>query len=45
MTKPVPCGGCGATRNEDRCIGCLHDFKDGNSDWVSKYKKEGQGDG
>lgn len=22
----TPCGGCGATREVDRCIGCLHDF-------------------
>lgn len=25
--KPVPCGGCGALRPADRCVGCLHDFK------------------
>lgn len=31
MGKPVPdltipCGGCGATKDSERCIGCLHDF-------------------
>lgn len=25
--KPVPCGGCGAQRPADRCVGCFHDFK------------------
>jgi hypothetical protein len=24
--QATPCGGCGATRSEDRCIGCLHPF-------------------
>lgn len=22
----IPCGGCGATSSDQRCIGCLHDF-------------------
>lgn len=25
--KDVPCGGCGETEPEKRCLGCLHDFK------------------
>lgn len=25
-----PCGGCGETQPSRRCIGCLHDFGDGN---------------
>jgi hypothetical protein len=35
---PIPCGGCGAKRNADRCIGCLHDFGDDESAWVRKYR-------
>jgi hypothetical protein len=23
---PTPCGGCGATEERQRCIGCFHDF-------------------
>lgn len=26
--KVVMCGGCGATSSRQRCIGCMHDFKD-----------------
>lgn len=33
----IPCGGCGATRNDQRCMGCLHDFGDEASAWVRKY--------
>jgi hypothetical protein len=25
-TKETPCGGCGATTEKQRCIGCLHQF-------------------
>lgn len=35
--KPIPCGGCGATKNEDRCLGCFHDFGTPDSQWVHKY--------
>ena len=38
--KTVPCGGCGATNNSERCMGCLHDFKDGKSDWVHTAGKK-----
>jgi hypothetical protein len=33
----IPCGGCGATENAKRCIGCLHDFGTPESAWVKKY--------
>lgn len=33
----VPCGGCGATEDSQRCIGCLHDFGTPDSAWVRKY--------
>lgn len=39
QTNTVPCGGCGAIKNSERCIGCLHDFKDGESDWVHSVGK------
>ncbi|GAA5664933.1 hypothetical protein Brsp07_03432 [Brucella sp. NBRC 14130] len=29
-----PCGGCGATSDRERCIGCLHDFGTPESAWV-----------
>lgn len=29
-----PCGGCGATSDRERCIGCLHDFGTTESAWV-----------
>ncbi|PWL17433.1 hypothetical protein DKP76_11690 [Falsochrobactrum shanghaiense] len=30
-----PCGGCGATSERERCIGCLHDFGTPESAWVA----------
>lgn len=32
----APCGGCGATTDRERCIGCLHDFGTPESAWVRK---------
>jgi len=29
-----PCGGCGATIERERCIGCMHDFGTAESAWV-----------
>lgn len=29
-----PCGGCGATTEQQRCVGCLHDFGTKSSAWV-----------
>ena len=37
--KITPCGGCGAERDRDRCMGCLHDFGDEASAWVRKYHR------
>lgn len=34
--KTTMCGGCGETRPERRCLGCLHYFGDGD-EWVLKY--------
>lgn len=31
------CGGCGATKDAERCIGCFHDFGDPASAWVHRY--------
>lgn len=58
MTEPsedekrigIPCGGCGATADEDRCIGCLHDFGTPESAWVNELAAlirahRNQGDG
>lgn len=36
MVEYRPCGGCGAAKPEERCIGCLHSFFDG--DWPEKYQ-------
>lgn len=37
--QAVPCGGCGASKSEDRCIGCLHPFylDSLKSHWTAKY--------
>ncbi|SFF22218.1 hypothetical protein [Methylobacterium sp. yr596] len=32
-----PCGGCGATKDSERCMGCMHDFGDEASAWVRKH--------
>lgn len=32
MTEYTMCGGCGATKPEDRCLGCLHNFGGGSWD-------------
>jgi len=34
----VPCGGCGATSESDRCIGCMHDFTGSRStsQWLER---------
>lgn len=32
-----PCGGCGATSEQERCIGCLHDFGTPESAWVATH--------
>jgi endonuclease YncB( thermonuclease family) len=37
MSETIPCGGCGATKSAERCIGCLHDFGDEASAWVRKH--------
>lgn len=34
----IMCGGCGAMRNSQRCIGCLHDFGTPESAWVRKHR-------
>ena len=38
--QPIMCGGCGATADKERCIGCLHDFGTPESEWVRKLAKE-----
>ncbi len=30
LKRYTPCGGCGADKPSDRCIGCLHDFGGGS---------------
>lgn len=35
--EPIMCGGCGATSNDQRCMGCMHDFGTPDSAWVRKY--------
>lgn len=32
IAKPVPCGGCGAESEAERCIGCMHDFGTAQAD-------------
>lgn len=32
----TPCGGCGAKSDEQRCIGCMHDFGTSASAWVRR---------
>lgn len=53
-TKPEPCGGCGATSDRERCIGCLHDFGTPESAWVrpavpvvvpERFREETNGEG
>lgn len=34
------CGGCGATKDEQRCIGCLHDFCTLESEFVMSFGLE-----
>ncbi len=36
-TMTVPCGGCGATEDKQRCAGCFHDFGTEASAWVRKH--------
>jgi hypothetical protein len=36
-TTPTPCGGCGATSERERCLGCLHDFGTPESAWVRRH--------
>jgi hypothetical protein len=36
--KTIPCSGCGATKNSERCVGCLHHFGTPDSDWVNKHR-------
>lgn len=36
-TRTVPCGGCGATEDKQRCAGCFHDFGTEASAWVRKH--------
>lgn len=36
--QAVPCGGCGATTDAERCIGCMHDFGTVASAWVRDIK-------
>jgi len=38
--ESIPCGGCGAKSNSERCIGCFHDFGTPESAWVRKYYAE-----
>jgi predicted Fe-S protein YdhL (DUF1289 family) len=40
MSETIPCGGCGATKDRERCIGCLHDFGDEASAWVRQALEE-----
>jgi len=35
-----PCFGCGATKDSQRCIGCMHDFGTPESEWVRDAQKE-----
>lgn len=35
----VPCGGCGAKEDRERCMGCFHDFGTPESAWVHKYTR------
>lgn len=35
---PRPCGGCGATTDAHRCIGCMHDFGTPESAWVRRSR-------
>ena len=37
--KPIPCGGCGAVSDRERCMGCMHDFGTPDSAWVKKYHR------
>jgi predicted Fe-S protein YdhL (DUF1289 family) len=37
VRKITPCGGCGATSDRQRCLGCFHDFGDEASEWVQGY--------
>lgn len=38
-TTTKACGGCGATKSSERCIGCTHDFGDDASAWVRPSDK------
>lgn len=39
----ISCGGCGATKSSERCLGCFHDFGDEASAWVRpKAQVEGE---
>lgn len=37
QVEPVACNGCGATEDDQRCRGCLHDFGTPESAWVRKH--------
>lgn len=37
VSEAVPCGGCGARTDRERCIGCFHDFGTPESKWVRDY--------
>jgi hypothetical protein len=34
-----PCGGCGETDPNKRCMGCMHDFGEKDS-WVHQYRSK-----
>ena len=40
--ESVPCGGCGATSDHDRCIGCGHDFGTPESEWFRDHQKDAE---
>ena len=35
-SPPNPCGGCGAERDSQRCLGCFHDFGTPESEWIRR---------
>lgn len=40
--QTTPCGGCGAQKDSERCMGCFHDFGDAESAWVRRRNASSQ---
>lgn len=40
--EPVPCGGCGAKSDRERCIGCGHDFGTPESEWFRDHPQDAE---